>query len=272
MSAAWWWTTLLAPFAAVFFWTLLIRVVPSILGTGIVKHIEHKYDRKLEEAKAELQASYSTLKPSVDFLAGQPELRSKMIEAVEKLWNVVLALEKEFGDIIFLDSILLSSEINESFQPGGNEHVRDTVQQYKDFPSVTEKLNRTDNSSAGIQRLFVGDRLWLIFSTIVSVYGRFGFLIYKSVEQKQYISWKDDSFFMSIIENVLPSDIIGNANAKRFGGLRIIIAYLQAEFLKEATRVMSGSQRLSESLSDIQATVQNEASKIAQDRLVFKNL
>ena len=44
--------------ATVIFLILLIRVFPSVLGKAFEKRIEHGYDRKLEQVKAELQASY----------------------------------------------------------------------------------------------------------------------------------------------------------------------------------------------------------------------
>ena len=273
MDAASWLNTLLVPVAVVFLWTLLIRVVPSILSTGIVKHIEHQHDRKLEEAKAELQASYSTLKTSVDFFsATQPELRSKMIESVETLWGAALSLEEEYKDIIFLDSIFLPREINEGLHPRSESQVYQIAQEYQDASFFTEKLQRAKASSAGMERLFVGDRLWLIYDTISRVYGRFGFLIRKSTQQEKYFSWQDDPLFISILENVLSSDIIDNAKTEILGGLRMLIAYLQAEFLKEAARVMSGSQAFAEALSDLQATLQNELRKVKQERLEPESL
>ena len=266
-----WWITLLVTIGIVFLWTLLIRVVPSILGTGISKHIEHQYDSKLEKTKAELQASYLTLKTSVDFLsATQPELRSRMIESVEKLWSAVLSLEKEYRDIVFLDSIFLPVEISDGLRTKKNGFVNDIVQRYQDDSSFTEKLKRTQSLSTGMERLFVGDRLWLIYDTIFRMYGRFGILIQDSTQKGEYVSWQDDSPFTSILEGILPNNITNNAKTKKLGGLRILIAYLQAEFLKEAARVMSGSQAFAEILSDLQATQQNELRKIEQERELQK--
>ena len=261
------WLTFIYPAAIVLLWTILVRVFPSILSGGILKRIEHRYDRKLEEAKAELQASYSTLKTSVDFLsATQPELRSKMIESVEMLWSAVLSLEKEYRDIIFLESICLPIEITDGLRTKQNIFVNDIVQQYQDNSSFNEKLERTQSLSTGMERLFVGDRLWLIYDTIFRVYGRFGILIQESTQQNEYVSWQNDSPFLSILEGILPNDITNDAKKVRLGGLRRIIAYLQAEFLKEAARVMSGSQAFAETLSDLQATQQNELRKMTQEK------
>ena len=75
-------------------------VFPSILGKAFAKRIEYRYNRKLEEIKAELQASYSTLKAFFDFLSTtQLELRTKVIASTETLWGAECAAENEFSDL-----------------------------------------------------------------------------------------------------------------------------------------------------------------------------
>ena len=239
----------------------MIRVFPSILGTAVQKRIEYQYDTKLERTKAELQASYSTLKTSVEFLSStQSELRSKMIASAEKLWGVILAVEKEFSGIMVIDTLLLPNEADEAFRTdGGNSTIMQDVKHYRDFNFPMEKLERASALDTGTERLFVGERLWLICHTITRVHGRFGFLIHKSFEQRKYVNWRDDQFFISFLEPILSQEIIDNAKGKRSGGLNMIIAHLKAEFLKEATRVMSGSQGFADSLSDIHSTLQYES-------------
>ena len=79
-----WASSLLVSALVVLVWTILIRTIPSIVSKGIEQRIEHRNNKNLEEIKATLQASYSTVGTSVDFLSAvQPELRSKMIASVE---------------------------------------------------------------------------------------------------------------------------------------------------------------------------------------------
>ena len=81
-----WTSNLVVTMLIVLLWTILIRTIPSILSKGLEQRIEHRNNKKLEEIKATLQASYSTVGTSVDFLSAvQPELRSKMIASVEGL-------------------------------------------------------------------------------------------------------------------------------------------------------------------------------------------
>ena len=54
----------------------------------------------------------------------------------------------------------------------------------------------------------------------------------------------------------MPNDVIENAKSKNRGGFQYIISNLEADFLKESARVMSGSRGLADSLSDTQSTLQ----------------
>lgn len=251
---------------ALFFaiWVILIRVFPSLLGTAVQKHIEHQYDRKLEQTKTELQASYSNLRTSVEFLSStQSELRSKMIAAVEKLWGIILSVEKEFGVIMLIDKFWLPDYADKIFRT--DEIIAPTMQEVKFFkdPNLPlEKLKEAKALNTEMERLFVGERLWLIYHTLIAVHSRFGYLIHESLNQKKYVKWQNEQSLISLFTPILSEEIINNAKDKKIGGLSMIVAYLKAEFLKESIRVMSGSQGFADSLSDINSTLQHETQKI----------
>ena len=259
--------SLIIPVAVVLLWTILVWVFPSILSMAIEKRIEHQFNKKLESTKAELQASYSSVGTSVGFLSAvQPELRSKIIESVERIWHAVHSLEEYHGGIMSLDSILLPEEVQRGLNSSGNEYFSTLVGKFKNFSTITEMASKCRALTSGIERLYVGDRLWLIFRTITLVYGRFAYLVHKSCVDKQYVDWREDENFNSILRNILSEDFITSAKARKLGGLRSIISQLESDFLKEGARVMSGSQGFSEALSDVQAVVKLETSKIVQEK------
>ena len=262
-----WASSLLVSALVVLAWTILIRTVPSIVSKAIEWRIEHRNNKHLEEIKATLQASYSTVGTSVDFLSAvQPELRSKMIASVEELWKSVLSFKDRYGEIVFLDSILLAEEIERDLKSQGQNVVWQIMQKYGKDSAFSELMECQRKQSEESERLFVGDRLWLIFSTISRIYGRYGYLIHKSARDGAYVDWRRDKNSRSILLSVLSEGIVNAIMEKRFGGLSTAIIYLEAEFLKEGSRVMSGSEGFSQALSDVQAAVKHETERIEQER------
>ena len=241
--------------AVVIVWTLAVRTFPAILGAAFIRRASHHYDEKLEKLKAELQANYSTLESSIHLLsASQTELRSKTIESVEVLWRASIAAKNEFSDAVFMHQIMVAEEIVQFFKTK-DERLDQIVGNYRDMNNFHEKFERVNRHLTDQERLFAGDRLWLIFFYIRATYGRVGFLVSKSYADGCHHDWRQDSFFGEHLERVLPHETIAKAKAEKIGGLDIILAHLESEFLKEATRVMSGSNRLAESLSDIDSVL-----------------
>ena len=262
-----WASSLLVSVLVVLVWTILIRTIPSIVSKGIEQRIEHRNSKNLEEIRATLQATYSTVGTSVDFLSAvQPELRSKMIASVEVLWKSVLLFKDKYSEIMFLDSILLAEEIERGLKLQGQNVVWQIMQKYQADSAFGELMKHQRKQSLESERLFVGDRLWLIYSTILRIYGRYGYLVHKSAKDGEYVDWRKDESFQSILLNVLSDEVVSVIVGKRFGGLSTAIVYLEAEFLKEGSRVMSGSEGFSEALSDVQAAVKHETARIEQER------
>lgn len=260
-------TNFLVTILVVSLWTILIRAIPLILTKGIEQRVERRNNEKLEELKATLQASYTSVGTSVGFLStAQPELRSKMIASVEGLWESILSFKDKHNEIMILDSILLTDEIEQGLNSKGQNFVWQIMQKYKDDSAFVELMKHQRNLSSEADRLFVGDRLWIIFRTISRVYGRFGFLVHKSAKEEKYQDWRKDKHFQSILLDVLSVDVVDAIKCERFGGLSTAIVYLEAEYLKESSRVMSGSEGFSEALSDIQAAVKYETARIEQER------
>lgn len=266
METALWLPPFISSVAVVFLWTILVRVFPSILSVMIEKRIEHQYNKKLESTKAELQASYSSVGTSVGFLSAvQPELRLKIIESVERICRAVHSFKEHYKEIIFLDSMFLPEEIQNGLI-SNDSVISPIVSKYGNLSTIAEMIKRDGALVDGIERLHVGDQLWLIFSTIRMVYGRFGALVHESCNKRQYVDWRKDKHFISNLRNVLSEDFITNAKSMKIDGLNTIISQLESELHKEGARVMSGSQWFAEALFDVQAAVKFETSKIAQEK------
>ncbi|MBA9068320.1 hypothetical protein FHR71_002061 [Methylobacterium sp. RAS18] len=111
------------------------------------------------------------------------------------------------------------------------------------------------DANLGKARLFAGDRLWLIYSNYRTTIARANFLMGKSVDKAAVQSWQDDKNIRSMIQAVLPLDASAEVLSAQIGGLQTALAYMEAAFLKEASRVMSGSTSFAEMMSDVQATL-----------------
>jgi hypothetical protein len=245
--------------------TLVLRTFPDFVGSALTKSLEHRFDLKLEKAKAEMQSAYSTLKTSVDFLsAGQAEHRLRTINAVEKLWNAILAVKEEFRDIVFVHMVMTPDEIGKVVQADPEHRLLGAAAKYRHEEHLHVKMDRIDRLAPEGERLFCGDRLWLIFFVTRAFCGRIGALMHISIIDRVYIDWREDEGVASQLMAIIPPTIITEAKQKPFFGVPMLLSYLEAEFLKEARRIMSGSQGLADSLSDIQAIVKVEHEKVAE--------
>ena len=67
------------------------------------------------------------------------------------------------------------------------------------------------------------------------------------------------AFFGFVFMKLLPDDV----QARAIGGLSITISQLEIDFLHEATRVMSGSKAMADSLTNMQSVLQLQNTQIA---------
>ena len=79
-------------------------------------------------------------------------------------------------------------------------------------------------------------------------------------------NWRHDELMAVHLNNCLTPNRIQEAKSRAVGGLRLALSYLKADFLKEAVRVMSGSQHVADSLSDLQSTLLTEQQRLQTDR------
>jgi hypothetical protein len=140
------WSALASVILSQLVFVVLLKYFPDFLNGALLKRVEHGYNVKLEavkselqrnsaqeieRSKAELQAAYSTIKSSVDFLStGQTALRERSITSVEMLWGAMLQIKDAFSDVVYLDTILLPNEIDELFQGTRQSSIFQSVSGY----------------------------------------------------------------------------------------------------------------------------------------------
>jgi|GEM_PF-1959672 len=244
---------------------VFMKLLPGAITKYVDKEIERRSDIKLEKVKGQIEGSYSTLKTSMEMLtASNTGLHPHIIDSVSALWKLIVQMKHDFSGMVTFDSLFLANEAAEAFQDEDN---------HQNLIAFVEKhRNEFDNLAANgavlepnldRHRLYCGDRLWLIFFIVRAVYMRSSLLIARSFQKHDFDDWRKDDGIRQLLSAVLPTAFIDEVRAREIGGLSIAISQLEAEFLHEATRVMSGSKAMADSLTNMQSVLQLQNAQIA---------
>jgi hypothetical protein len=244
---------------------ILLKLLPSAITKFVDKEIERRSDTKLEKIKGEIQGSYSTLKSSVDMLtASNSGLHPHIIETVTALWSLIVTMKRNFSGMVAFDSIVLASEASEAFQDeAAHTNLIAFVEKHRDEFKELAANGAILEPDLDKHRLFSGNRLWLIFYIIRAVYMRSSLLVARSFQTKDYVDWRKDDGIRQLLSAVLPETLVADVRARSLGGMSVAIDQLEARFLHEATRVMSGSRAVADSLADMQSILLLENAKLA---------
>lgn len=235
---------------------IVIKLVPGSISKYIDKEIERRSSAKLERFKAEIQGAYSSVRSSVDVLsASNSGMRPHIVESVSSLWSTMTAMRERFGGVVAFDSVILADEAQEMFGEGINTKALRYVRRFEDSDANDRDLLEFNAASLEQHRLFCGDKLWLIFYIYRAILLRAALLITRSFERSGYQDWRLDNGMKQLMASVFTADEVVKFQVAKFGGLMSALSQLETEFLHEATRVMSGSKAMSDSLSDMQAMI-----------------
>ena len=249
-------------------WTFLIREFPSVLGSAWIQKIENKYAKNFEAYRADLEAQYGTLSKSIQFLSSNNTAwRSRVTESVELAWKDVLGVQAEFRDVVQGNDFFLPSELRDFFEKGERPGIAVFFEKYQGDSKFHQRVKALTRFLKEDHRIFCGERLWLIASTIITLHGRLAYLANQSFENAEYVDWRTDSKIRASLEISEHKSIHKEVTERRTGGLRVAIAYLKADFLREGIHVLSGSRALSESLGNAQDTLLAEIQRLERAEL-----
>ena len=165
-------------------------------------------------------------------VANDPAMQRRRIMAVEKLWTALSSLKKEFGDLIFVEKVLTSAEIDGFFKNGWPQQLSG-IKTYASSQAIVTKLANA-TGDAELERPFVSYKLWGLYFVSTGLYGRFALLFEKSFKRRCYQNWQHDSGTDQLLRSVLPESTVNNIKSMDFHGLTTALDCLENQFLIEA--------------------------------------
>lgn len=268
-------------------WPLLVLGIatkwfPSVVGKLVLTGIEQRNRKELaryvddlhrnasveiERAKAEIGSGYQALQASVSLLsASHSGLRDQIVAAVDALWTEVLALRSDNGALLTFESIFTRSEIAEAFAGAGHPSVMKWVHAFTDEDVLQERLSVRSRNEIERHRPFAGDRLWLIYWTLRAVNLRSAWLMGQAIKKGAYKPMLKDKGIEQLLQGVVDPGALKAAQTDEARGFNTIMGSLEALFLQEAARTMSGSSAVADRLSDIHAAMLLQAKQVDMAR------
>ena len=211
--------------------------------------------------QGQLAAKKDALTSSANLVAAaQAESRKRVIESVENLWRAISCSRRVYSGVHFLQAVWTAEEANEFFEgkPTKTGLLESVLKDYRGFDFANEKTREIEACLRETEVLHVSPRLWTLYTAIVAVWGRTGFLVNQSFEQKRNVDWREDKALLSLVEGKLEADLIERAKLAQLNGLNVILARLEAEFLKEGSSLIRGSQEYALSVNQIYDALQNQ--------------
>jgi hypothetical protein len=179
-------------------------------------------------------AAHTVNAGAINIYGNRGEARTPTSQAVEALWGIILALKQEFGDVVFIDTILTPAELNELFSGKASHPMFDTIRHYRQLDAVVQKMTRANFKNAEKERPFISQRLWSIYYCIQAVYGRAASLFQLSFKERRYRDWRDDDGIAAHLRAILPEAAVRQIKAKNTYAFQTLNASLEQLFLEVA--------------------------------------
>jgi len=171
--------------------------------------------------------TFNVHSPPVDTL-----MQTRRLQAVVNLWAILRGLNKEFGDLRYVHTILTPEEMDNHFRKGWPSKFY--IEHYAGDQTVIHKMTKAGCDDADKERPFVSARLWGIFFILRAVYGRLGYLCQRSFEEGRFIDWRTDSGIDQLLRTTLQAHVIDSVKKTPFHGTPYMIEHLEIQFMNAA--------------------------------------
>lgn len=178
-------------------------------------------------------AAHTVNAKEINFISQPSKANGRKEQALENIWQNILALRNEYSDVGFIDLILTPDEIN-SFLSGRATHpMFDTVRHYASMEIMAEKVKRTINGETQKERPCLSARAWALFSCLQVINSRAGFLLYLSFKQRKYENWREDQGIDAHLRAILRPEEIDHLKSGNHYTLKAVLDHLEHLFVEE---------------------------------------
>jgi hypothetical protein len=159
-------------------------------------------------------------------------IETRRLKAIENLWGILRGLNKEFGDLRYVHTILTPEELDTFSKNGWPEKFY--IKHYSLDQTIVQKMQDAGCDDADKERPFVTPRLWGVFFTIRAIYGRLAYLCQRSFKERKLVDWRTDSGIDQLLRTQLPAHVIDSVKSTPFHGTSYVIDHLEIQFMNAA--------------------------------------
>ncbi|MYL10564.1 MAG: hypothetical protein F4010_00085 [Cenarchaeum sp. SB0669_bin_11] len=184
--------------------------------------------------------------------AARAESRKRVIESVENLWCSINRARLNYWSISFMHSNWTLERIADFFQGKRDESgsLESSLEQFKDLKFTVKQKQLFEEGLNETEVLHVSPRLWTLYNAIVAARSQLGVLTFLSFQGEQYIDWRTNEIMLSALKGNIEGEDIESPKSVATDDFEEIVAWLEAEFIKEGSRLIQGSKEFAHSVQE----------------------
>ena len=230
-------------------WVTISSALAVWFSQIITKRLFNEWDKKnqiqIEYIRHAQQESQLILKELISTsLANQSQIQTRRLEAVDKLWNVIIKLRQNSSPITLYFDVALPSEFSQlRTNPKTAEFFKDiTNSRFLEWAEIARGLEN--------YRPYLSERLWSVFYLFRSILGRLAILIIRIKQGEEVGNWKQDSVIHESLKALLDKNEFEIVTGAGIQSATIAVNFIESRILREITNVLSGRESSLEGLQN----------------------
>lgn len=244
--------TMLLAFGGISIITIgLSTFLANLMLTKFNNKWSEQSERELTRFQNEMDTKISLLNSTLNsYSTGQNLLSEKRFHAVETMWENIVDLRKSqpVNSAYFFYTIYSPDEYEVE-----KEKYVDTHHNYDEEEIARIGEQFTDGVEK--QKIYLGGHIWGIFYGYRTFLLRLAFILHAGIIREygfeKIISWTEDKYIMSILDNLLDEDEMAYAKSDGPMNLKFIMEIIEAYILKGCQSILRGEVAAKESIDSL---------------------